>query len=525
MVGTLAGYALAGLSGLLFYASFPGLDLWPLAFVAWAPWVVALRGRTPGQAAKQGLLLGLVVGVFGFYWLLEMLQTFSGFSTFVCALFMLVLVAFQAGRYALMGALYAAGRKRRWPPLLVFLAAFVAGEQAYPLLFPFTFAATVHEVYPLVQAAEWGGPIAVALLVVAPGLALGRLVECWLARRRAGTGGWREGLDQAGPRRLLLLVLLPVVFGLLGIVRIAQVDQEVALARKMRVGVVQANMGLGEKRTNLSEGLRRHEKLTLALVEKEDIDLVVWPETSVAGAVDEASAPVHYERRVTGRLGVPAIVGAVLARDVEDARGTIFFNSALLADARGKIVGRYDKQFLLAFGEYLPFGDAFPKLYEWSPNSGRFSPGTSFEPLRLGDDELAVFICYEDIVPRFVNKIMNHGNPKLLVNMTNDAWFGDTSEPWEHMALSKLRAVEQRRYFVRATNSGVSGIVDPVGRLVRKTGTFKQAKIAADVALLDSVTPYRAWGDVPFWLITAASFAFGLIRRPRRHGPGAVRLP
>lgn len=526
LVGAWWGLVLSVLSGLLFYASFPGLDIWPLAFIAFTPWIIALRGRTVKGAALQGLVIGLVLGVFGFYWLLDMLQVFSGFPTWLCAVFMGLLVAYQAGRYALTGALVAAARNKGWPVIPVFLAAIAAGEQVYPMLFHFTFAGSAHQVYPLLQVAELGGPIAVVMLLVAPSLLFGRLLEEKWALRRAGRpSGLGAAFHAAGRRQMLALVLVPSFFCCYGVVRIAQVDEFVAQAQKIRVGVAQANMSLGEKRTNLKEGLARHLRITRKLVEKDDVDLVVWPETSVAGATLEEDAPEYYHKAVTGKLGVPAIVGAVLARRGEEAKDTVFFNSALIADGSGRIRGRYDKQFLLAFGEYLPFGERFPKLYEWSPNSSRFKPGTSFEPLYFGDHPLAVFICYEDLHASFVNKMMRSGRPELLVNMTNDAWFGDTTEPWEHMALSKLRAVEQRRYFIRATNSGVSGIVDPVGRLVAKTPTFEEARIAEDVALLQLPTVYRAIGDVPWWIVSGLSFLMALVRRrPESALSAPVRL-
>lgn len=330
-------------------------------------------------------------------------------------------------------------------------------------------------------------------------------------------------IREAGPVSLLALLLTPVVFGVYGVVRMAQVDEAVSHAKKIRVGIVQANMALGEKRTNVTEGLKRHTRLTEKLRDKQDLDLVVWPETSVAGAVDESDAAEYYKARVTGRLRVPAIVGAVLTKPVDDVRERVYFNSALISDRSGRIKGRYDKQFLVTFSEYIPFGDRFPILYEWSPNSGRFVPGKSFEPLAFGEHELAVFICYEDISPSFVNRIMRGGKPALLVNLTNDAWFGDTSEPWEHMALAKLRAVEQRRFFVRSTNSGISGFVDPVGRLIAQTETFKQATLAEDVALLDLWSGYRFWGDTPFWLASAAMLIMAFVPRSRwRRAPAAV---
>jgi apolipoprotein N-acyltransferase len=234
--------------------------------------------------------------------------------------------------------------------------------------------------------------------------------------------------------------------------------------------------------------------------------------------VDDAAE--HYRRNVTRRLGVPAIVGAILWKPVDDVRERVLYNSALISSETGSIKGRYDKRFLLLFGEYLPFGERFPVLHEWSPNSGRFSKGTSFEPLPFEDKEIATFICYEDLDGDFVNELMDHGSPGLLVNMTNDAWFGDTSEPWEHMALSQMRAVEQRRFLVRSTNSGVSGFVDPVGRRVKQTDTFVAQGIAEDVAWLNIHPLFRYWGNTPWkvlsWLVVLLAF----IRRPSPLGPG-----
>lgn len=498
--------ALAALSGLLYFLAFPGMDLWPLAFVAFVPLMIAVHGQTPKRGALLGWLMGLVAGLLGFHWLLGMLETFSGFPLPLCALFMGILCAFQAGCFALLGWVATAGARNGWGAGLAFALALIASETLFPLLFPFTFAATVHQVPVLVQAAELGGPLAVGLPLLAFNWALAEAFRAW----RAGSTDRKRWLRIGG------LALVPAVAALYGVVRIAQVDAAVASAEKVRVGLVQANMGLLEKRTDRNEGLRRHLTLTKQLRERDKVDLVVWSETSVAGATREQDADAHYRRLVTRRLGVPAIIGAVLVREVPDARKYVLFNSALLTDEKGHVVGRYDKQFLLAFGEYLPFGDTFPILYEWSPNSGKFTPGTSYEPLRLGDHSIATFICYEDIIPSFVNRIMNSGDAQLLVNMTNDAWFGDTLEPWQHMALSKLRAVEQRRFFVRSTNSGVSAIVDPVGRVMSHTGTFEQATLAEEVAWLDLGTPFRLWGTWPWRALSLVALFVALRRRSRK---------
>lgn len=501
-----AHLGLATLTGLLYFLAFPGVDAWPLAFVAWVPWLIGLEGRSTKQAIWGGLWIGLVTGFTGFYWLLGMLETFSGFSTPLCALFMSLLCLYQGGRFALLGVLYVRGKAHGWWPGWVFSLAFIASETLYPLLFPFYFGATLHGVPALIQVAELGGPIAIALVSLGPNWAITQLILVkWRAQRAGVQSNLLALLSRQEKLRLTGALLLPLLAALYGFVRIQQVDAAVAQADKIRVGLVQANMGLSEKRTDFREGKKRHIDLTRKLRDEDKVDLVVWAETSLAGAIPEDQADDHYYRTLTRHLKVPTIVGAVLARPVDDAREYALFNSALISDRTGKIRGRYDKQYLLAFGEYLPFGESFPVLYDWSPNSSQFSPGKSYDPLPLGDRKIAVFICYEDLIPSFVNRIMGRGEAELLVNMTNDAWFGDTSEPWEHMALSKLRAVEQRRFFVRSTNSGISGFVDPVGRLLQQTPTFEQAAIAEEVAWLRLRTPYQFLGDTPWWLLSLVS--------------------
>jgi apolipoprotein N-acyltransferase len=171
---------------------------------------------------------------------------------------------------------------------------------------------------------------------------------------------------------------------------------------------------------------------------------------------------------------------------------------------------------LLAFGEYLPFGDTFPILYRWSPNSSKFTPGHTLEPLKIEDHAIATCICYDDIFPSFMNTVVNAGPTDLLANLTNDAWFGDTTEPWIHLALAQFRSIEHRRYFVRSTNSGISAFIDPVGRVVDHTDPFKAQALAHEIAWLHASTPYELWGDLPWWLASLAVVAAGFVtRRPK----------
>lgn len=499
--------------GVLYFLAFPGIDLWPLSFVALAPLMVAMHGQTPRRAAGLGWLAGFTMTMIGFYWLLELLETFSGFGTPLCLLFTAILCGYQAGRIAFFGWLHARLSRRGYPGGLAFAVGFAASEQAFPLLFPWSYASTVHQVPALNQLAELGGPILVALPLVAINIAVAELVLAWRAK--------------TAPRRRLIgaLLVAPVLSVLYGAVRIPMVDARTAAAKKGRVGMVQANMSLMGKRHNRGEGMRRHLAGSHELTSRGKLDLLLWSETSVMGSMgeDEIDSVVHD--RFAASLGVPTLFGAVVVKYMDEGRRYILFNSALLTNQAGHVVGRFDKQRLVMFSESMPFGETFPVLYEWSPNSGKFVPGTRYDPLTFGEHQVATIICYEDIIPGFVNRIVNNGDPDLLANLTNDAWFGDTTEPWIHLASSTLRAVEHRRFFVRSTNSGVSAIVDPVGRVVVHGDTFKEEVLDGEIAWLRGKTVYEVLGDIPWWLLSlvAVGFAFTSPRQPAQ--PSAPETP
>lgn len=512
------------LSGLLYFVAFAGLDQWWLTFVTFVPLWLCLQGQSAKRSAWLGLLTGLTMNLCGFYWLLTMLRTFSGFPTALCLVFVVIICAYQGGRLALMGWLFGRATQRGWPGTLVFAGAFAASELLYPLLFPWYYAATVHQIPVLTQVAELGGPILVGLVLVTINLAVAEPLRArltWMAAKASG-GSNREGLP-INPRVLGAGILALVLTALFGALRISMTKARVAKAPSARVGLVQANMGLMEKRIDPNEGLHRHLKLTAELHERREnpVDFVVWSESSVMRAAYEDEMAVEFRRRFTSRLGLPAIFGGVLIHpDAQHPKGYRLFNTGLATNAQGELTGRYDKQFLLAFGEYLPLGDTFPILYRWSPNTGNFSAGKSLEPVELDvagtKHKVSVLICYEDILPAFTNLMVAHANPELLVNMTNDAWFGDSTEPWEHLALAKFRAIEHRRYLVRGTNSGVSAIIDPTGEVVAHTKTFTTEAIDGEIHWLSGKTVYEIVGDVPWYLVSLGVFVAAFRKRRER---------
>ncbi|MEO7330335.1 MAG: apolipoprotein N-acyltransferase [Minicystis sp.] len=494
-------YPLAILCGFLYFLAFPGVDLWPLSFVALVPLIIALRGQSPRRALGLGWLAGFTMTMTGFYWLMEMLKSFSGFPVPLCLLFMAILCGYQAGRIALCGWLYARAERRGWPPAPVFAAAFVVSELVFPLLFPWYYGATVHNAPVLMQTADLGGPYLVGLVLCAVNLAIAELFLHFFQRRE------KRDLD----RRLLLVGAGTLAFALVyGALRVRDVDARAATAERVKVGIIQANQSLFHR----NNGLQIHVERTKEL-KKQGVDLVVWSEGGSATVQRESDHEIETQKRLlTKTLGVPTVAGTLLMKPAKPQN--ILFNTALMLDAQGAVVGRYDKEYLLAFGEYIPFGDTFPILYQWSPNSSRFSQGTSFEPFPLGDHKISALICYEDILPGFVNRMVRHADPDLLVNLTNDAWFGDSTEPLIHFALAKLRAVEHHRYLVRATNSGLSGIIDPLGRTILRGKTFTEESLIGEARYLRGTTGYEIVGDYAWYLLTLGMVWMAF--RPRFQG-------
>lgn len=494
-------YALATLSAVLYFLAFAGFDLWPLAFVALIPLLFVLdRAQlTNRQAIGVGLWFGFVTNWGGYYWLIEMLETFSGFPWFACVLFASAVCLFQGGQLALFFVATRHATRNGFSLGWVLAPIYAATELAYPLLFPSYYANCFHDLPSMIQIVDLGGPTLLSAFAV-----------LWNAALFAGIRAWRT--PHPVNRTLLSLAAATLIFTLgYGAYRIHETDARVASAPRRSIGVVQADMGTFQKRHDPEEGHRRHIDQSLALERDAKVDLLIWPESAIVWAISGSTTRVDS---LLSPLKTPVLFGGISRRYERNQRR--IYNTAFMTDAAHNIVGTYDKTYLLAFGEYLPFGERFPWLYEVSPNTGRFTPGNHQRALPFEQFRIGTLICYEDVLPGFTREAVRASNPHLLVNVTNDSWFGDTHEPWIHLALAKFRAVEHHRYLARATNSGVSAIIDASGRVVTHSGTFERASLHADVAMLTGHTLYGLIGDWPGW--TSAALVLWFLTRTRRRG-------
>lgn len=483
---------LGALCGGLYWLSFPNFNLWPLAFLALVPLLHCIEVAPSARAALwSAALAGLIHNLGRGYFLLQTLQNFSGLHWTLCGLVTFSVCALQGGQLVLLVWLLQQARARGLGVGACAPLAFAATEFIYPRIFHDFLANALHDQTLPMQVVDLGGPGLLSLAVVLVSGAIHELLQRVRGRR-------------AVPWALLAVTAATWAAVLVyGGYRIDEVEARMARAPHKTVALAQANAGMFDKNKLRRKYYLRHHSSSRALEKEVNPDLLVWPETAVQRVRDTT--------KTHAGLHTPLLLGTIDRREVDGEMRR--YNTALLTDASGKLVDSYDKRHLLPFGEYLPLEHSFPFLRSWSPRSGKFTAGNVHHAMRVGRFRITALICYEDVVPAFVRDAVRQGKPNLLVNMTNDAWFGDTNAPWLHLALAKFRAVEHHRTLVRSTNSGVSAIIDPLGRVVAQAKVFVRARISAPVALLDDDTLYGRFGDVPGALSMLATLAMLLRRR------------
>ena len=393
-------------------------------------------------------------------------------------------------------ALVWVGRRTRWPAAALLPLALVATEFAYPLLFQSYTGVALMPVLPLVQIADLGGALLLSALQAVVNGALFDAIEAW-----------RLGLPAPlAPMAVSLIAIVgSTAYGYLRLQHVEHAEQE---APKISAGVAQPNVGEAELHDNPMASVRTLQDETAELHAR-GAELVVWPE--VGYNVTPIRPGDRNGREITARIPVAAIVGAVRVE------GRSVFNSALVIDEAGRIGDHYDKIQLLAFGEYIPGGEWFPQLYQWSPLASHLTRGRTTAPLHWKQWRFATFICYEDILPGIVRAIMaDHGDGRAhaMVNLTNDSWYGAGHEQEQHLMLAAVRSIEHRRWLLRATSTGISAFVDASGRVRQRIERNQRGVAIADVPMLQGTTPYAALGDWPGWTALAV-LGVAAVRRRR----------
>jgi apolipoprotein N-acyltransferase len=493
----------------LLVLSFPRFGYGVVAWIALVPLLLALPGTSGWRAVRLGYVTGAVSAFGLLYWTSFVVVQYGGLSLPVGAGIMAALCL----AVALFPALFAWALARA---LATFGGWALLGA---PFLWVGTELLRVHTLFefpwcllgysqyrnlPVIQIASITAVYGVSFLVVATSaLVAFALEERQPSRRRAA---------------LLGLVLLGGGAWTAGAWAMERPRPETG---RIRVGLVQASIRQDEKWApgKAEDNVRRHLALTDEAAAR-GARLVVWPESAVPYLYDEDPALARTLRRLVRRLDVYLFFGNDDRYAGPQGEERFYVGAKLLTPA-GRVAVRYHKIHLVPFGEYVPLkplftlgGHVAAKLVQ---EVSDFAPGS--EPV-LGEVEghpIGGYICYEAIFPDLVRRFAARG-AELLVNVTNDAWYGTTSAPYQHFAMAVFRAVENRRYMVRAANTGITAVVDPVGRVRERTALFVPTVVVDDVAFIADKSFYTRHGDV--FARGCAAIALALlaatVRRRRR---------
>lgn len=501
MRNPVTSYLLIILSSILFTVPFLFSSLSILAWISIVPLFIALGCKDNSGFFIKGLIFGTAVNYLGQYWLVGTLSRFGGFPLPVGIIFILVYCLFLGIQFGIFSWLIGKFKLLEDPKLKdVFLIAgiWVILDHFYPHLFPYTIGNSQGLSTTVIQVVDLFGVSLLSFFIVTVNLSVYLIINSFL-------NGSKK------PLYVTALSVAIVIFLLVyGNFRIQSERNNITNAEKIDVGIIQANFDFLEKIENNSYLIiEAHKRMSLGL---EEVDLIVWPESAVL----EFLPPESEYLEIEGVMAVPKIPGTFfltggLSFELDRSNSekgdyeVIQYNSAFLTDGSGKILGKYNKIKLLLFGEYLPFSDMFPSIKMLSPASGDFTPGSDLSIMNIYEKGIKIgpLICYEDIIPSFSREFAKKG-ANILINLTNDAWFGESFAPYQHLLVAVPRAVETRRYLIRSTNTGVSVVVDSIGNIKSRTGIFTEEVMTEEVALLYGDTLYTRVGDIFPWICFAS---------------------
>jgi len=478
----------AALSGALLALAFPLPGYSGLAWVALVPLLLVMH-RAP---FRSGYVAGVVFFAVTLYWLNIVMVTYGRLHPFLSLIAYLLLVFYLALYFAAATWLCCRlKRKLGYPVALTLPVIWVALELLRGILltgFPWVLLGySQHDNLLLIQSVDLFGVYGISGLLILANAIIAALLAWTRDRGRRFT---------EGNYAVVLVLLLAANIGY-GAYRL---DADPPSGAPFPVTLVQGNVDqtlkwAPENQFRTIETYRRlSEQATGA-----GTGLIVWPESATPFYLQEPTVLQQAVFLTPQGTGVPLLTGSPAYQPNGD-RSFTYFNSAFLVTPEGELKERSDKVHLVPFGEYVPLGDFLPFIDKLVVGIGDFSAG-EINPIRLNGHQLGVLVCYEAIFPELARAYVNAGSA-LLVNLTNDAWFGRSSAPHQHLAMARFRAIENRRWLARAANTGITALIDPLGRITARTELFEEAVLSAPAALLDGSTFYGRFGDIlPFFFL------------------------
>jgi apolipoprotein N-acyltransferase len=483
-------YFLPALSGILLWASFPSVNQGYLAWMALVPLLVFLRKTA---LTRDAFLGGTIAGFLEFagllYWIPGVITRYGGAPPFIAwPLYLLLCVSFALFPGIVCAATHYCMSRRGPAFLLIAIPAWLSIEYLRGLIpfggFPWLLLGYSQTEYlPLIQISDLAGVYGVSFLIVAANAAITWIWVC-------GKRGW---IRFAPVLIVGALIAATLGYGVASLRRWDRIEPEYRVA--MLQGNLSVEMPGSVLRSKYEQG---YIDMAAALGERK-IDLLLLP---------EAPTPVFFQydqeyrdrmSRLARRYPLGLVFSNIFFR--EEKGVTQYFNSAFFLDHEGREIGRYDKIHLVPFGEYIPWQKIFFFSETISKDVGNFQSGDRWTTVVDLSHVMSALICFEAVFPDLSRVFVQHGS-QLILNLTNDGWYGDTSAPYQHLAMARWRAVESRRFLLRASNSGISAVITPGGRLTAETGLFREESAVGAFSFLSGETFYVRHGG---WLTASCA--------------------
>ena len=490
------GNLLALVAGALTTLSLAPFDLWPLALISVGLLYLGLREPAAKQAAGRGWCYGFGLFSSGVSWVYVSIHDFGAAPPLLAGALTLGFVAGLALFFALLGWIWARWLRQTHVPLLDALA-FAALWLALDALrgwvltgFPWLYVGYSQLEGPLAALAPLGGVWLLSFVIVLSAALLIQLPRLLPHKPALGTA---------------LVVLIALWSGALGLGQHAWTTPK---AEPISVAAMQGNVAQSLKwdPQKLEMQLLLYRDMTFR---SRPADLIIWPETAVPILKDHAEGYLNMMSRFAGDRQSALITGIPVRQPNADGELRYYNGLTTAGDAQGT----YLKQKLVPFGEYVPLQELLRGLIAFfdlpMSDFARGEPGQSL--LQAKGYSIAPFICYEVVYPEFAASLAAQSD--ILLTVSNDAWFGRSIGPLQHLQMAQMRALEAGRWMIRATNNGVTVLIDPQGRITERIPAFEQAVLYGEVTPMQGLTPFLQWRSWPLIVLCTVLLGWALWRR------------
>jgi apolipoprotein N-acyltransferase len=501
------------ISGLLVVLCFPTIDFFFLAWIALVPFLISLYNKNPREAFYAGIIFGVPYFFGTQYWIYHSINHYGGvpFLASIAIIFLLCLyLSLYTGIFALLFSLNF--KSSRLPVPFFAPSLWVALEFLRSYVFTgFPWSSIGYSQYKflsIIQIADITGIYGVSFLIIAVNDAVAELLL--IRRRIRAMPLFPMSLSVVWVSFLLLFVSASFVYGQW------RISQE-RPGPVIRASVIQGNIEQDRKWDPVYQDavMTAYSDLSLQAVSSSP-SLIVWPETSVPFFFGTNREYTEKLTLLQNQLNAYLLFGSVLVKEKGKERKRLS-NSALLLDKTGNVTYVYDKIHLVPFGEYVPLQRVLFFIDKLVVGIGDYIRGDRYEIAETPFGGFATVICYEVIFPGLVRKFYLKGG-NCIVNITNDAWFGRTTGPYQHFSMAVFRAVENRKPLIRAANTGISGFIDSSGRILAKTPLFQKTFLTATLKTDSTESFYTKYGDLfsYFCIVSTILLLANILSKARR---------